>query len=88
MALAIDTDTHEEMKRQLAQCEKEGQDMAAEIERLQHAVALYSEGSEREGAEIVRLRAAIKQAHGALTKSSLTPDERVHDATAVLSRHI
>lgn len=64
------------------------QEAHAEIERLQHAVALYSEGSQREEAEIARLRATIKQAHGALTKSSLTPDERVHDATAVLSRHI
>jgi hypothetical protein len=38
--------------------------------------------------EIKRLRAVIKAAHGALTRSSLTADERVYDAVAALSREL
>lgn len=45
------------------------------------AVIAYQYRQENE-----RLRAAIHQAHGALTKASLTASERVYDATVVLSR--
>lgn len=34
MAIAIDAVTHEELRQQLAQCEADGEAMAAEIERL------------------------------------------------------
>lgn len=37
-------------------------------------------------AEIVRLETALKAAHDALTKSSLTTSERLYDATAAVSR--
>ena len=42
----------------------------------------------RAHAELIRLRSTIKRAHGALTKSSLTADERVFDATAVLAKEV
>lgn len=44
-----------------------------------------AEDNARLGAKIERLTAAIQKAHYALTKSSLTADERVWDATRVLA---
>lgn len=65
----------------------------AEIARLQEAKRHFSALADAKGKEnvtlrqeIERLRATIKQAHLALTKSSLTPDERVYDATLALAR--
>lgn len=70
-------------------------ELRAEIARLTVGLEIYKQTNESLGiarleltAERDALRSAIIAAHGILTKSSLVPSERVHDATSFLSRDL
>lgn len=60
--------------------------LKAQLEHMGGALEREIELGQKATAENARLRIAIRAAHYALTKSSLTADERVFDATAALAR--
>lgn len=60
MIWAVDVESHEELKRQLAQCEIDGERMMAEIERLRGAERNYQSAHDLQDEKIERLRTALK----------------------------